>query len=328
MAAISHRREKGARTFSTMPDSAVRLLSVVKNYDRQRAVDNLSLEVPAGSIYGFIGPNGSGKTTTLRLILHLILPDQGIVEVLGERGTRAANDRIGYLPEERGLYKKMTVQRQIGYFGRLKGVSGPLIRKRTEYWLDRLGLADRIGAKTESLSKGMRQKVQFITAVIMKPDILILDEPFSGLDPLNLETIRKEILQLKREGTTILLSTHDMTAAENMCDNIFMIDGGKKVLDGPLSKIQENFGQDTIRVRLRGNEFNSWETLPGVSAVRDQGRYQELRFKGDSGEIIEQLSRLGVVEHFEIVQPSLHDIFLRLAAGDKPPEKESEPSDE
>ncbi len=307
-----------------MPDSAVRLLNVVKNYGRQTAVDNLSLNVPTGSIYGFIGPNGSGKMTTLRLILHLLLPDAGIVEVLGKRETRAAIDRIGYLPEERGLYKKMTVRRQIGYFGRLKGMRGPLIRKRTAYWLERLGLADRIDSKTESLSKGMRQKAQFIAAVIMQPDLLILDEPFSGLDPLNLEIIRDVILQLKREGTTILLSTHDMAVAENMCDYIFMIDNGKKVLDGPLSEIQKTFGQDTIRVRLGRSDFTSWETLPGVSSVRDHGRCQELRFHGDAGKILKELSGLGDVEHFEIVRPSLHDIFLRLAGGNKPSEKEIE----
>ncbi len=296
-----------------MSDYAVRLINVAKSYDRQNAVDDLSLEVPAGSIYGFIGPNGSGKSTTLRLILHLIMPDAGVVEVLGKRETRAANDRIGYLPEERGLYKKMTVRRQIGYFARLKGMPGPLIRERTEYWLDRLGLADRIDAKTESLSKGMTQKVQFITAVIMKPDLLVLDEPFSGLDPLNLEAIREEILQLRREGTTVILSTHDMSAAENMCDHIFMIDRGKKVLDGSMAEIHGRFGQDTIRLRVRGETGIDLETLPGVSSVRDHGRFQELRYSGDSRIILEALSRHADIEQFEVTRPSLHDIFIRLA---------------
>lgn len=296
-----------------MTDYAVRLSGVSKTYGSLTAVEQLSLNVPQGSMYGFIGPNGSGKTTTLRLILHLIFPDSGDIEVLNTSETRAANDRIGYLPEERGLYKKMTVARQIAYFARLKGMSGPAIREATAFWLERLSLEDRAKNKIESLSKGMVQKVQFITAVISRPDLLILDEPFSGLDPLNLELIRDIILELRKAGTTVIFSTHDMAMAERMCDTIFMICRGRKVLDGSLSEIQQAYGADTIRLRLSGTAAIDFHHLPGVEAVRDLGRYHELRFNGDSHSILRTVTAHSGVELFEVVRPSLHDIFVRIA---------------
>jgi ABC-2 type transport system ATP-binding protein len=291
---------------------AVRLGGVTKRFGSQVAVDNLSLDVPEGSIYGFIGPNGSGKTTTIRMILHIFLPDEGEIEVLGERTTRAANDQIGYLPEERGLYKKQTVRRVLLYFAALKGMSGGEAKPAIEGWLERMGLAECADRKVEALSKGMAQKIQFISAVIARPRLLILDEPFSGLDPVNLEVIREAILDLRRQGTTVIFSTHDMAVAEKMCDAIFMIYKGRKVLDGDLGGIKAAYGTDVLHVSGEG-DLGFLTLLSGVEHVRDLGRYCEVRYRGDSQELLREVAARVRVRHFEIASPSLHDIFVRIA---------------
>jgi ABC-2 type transport system ATP-binding protein len=224
------------------PIPAVRLTNVTKTFGAHTAVRGLTLTVPTGCTYGFIGPNGSGKTTTIRTILHIFHPDSGEVEVLGERSTRAANDRIGYLPEERGLYKKMTVRRVLAYYAALKGMARADAAREIEKWLAKMGLSEWGDKKVEALSKGMAQKIQFIAAVVARPELLILDEPFSGLDPVNLEVIRTAILELRAAGTTVIFSTHDMAMAETMCDFIFMIYRGNKVLDGTLADIQRSYG--------------------------------------------------------------------------------------
>jgi len=292
--------------------AAVRLDHVTKSFGAHRAVDDLSLTVPEGSIFGFIGPNGSGKTTTLRMILHILHPDAGSIEVLGERGTRAANDRVGYLPEERGLYRKMTVRRVLAYYAGLKGMSGRAVRTESDRWLARFELAEWADRKVETLSKGMAQKVQFIATVLVRPRLLVLDEPFSGLDPVNLEAIRAAILELRGEGTTVVFSTHDMHMAEEMCDQIFMIFRGGKVLDGTLDAIQEQYGADTVRVRV-DNGRETLASLPGVAHVRDLGRVQELRLERDPQEFLRELAERTRVLHFEVARPSLHDIFIRIA---------------
>jgi ABC-2 type transport system ATP-binding protein len=292
--------------------SAVQLEEVSKQFGAVRAVDGLSLTVPRGSIYGFIGPNGSGKTTTLRMILHILHADAGRIEVLGETGTRAANDRIGYLPEERGLYRKMTVQRVLTYYAGLKGMRARDARVESMRWLERLGLAEWAGKKVETLSKGMSQKVQFIATIVAKPELVILDEPFSGLDPVNLEVLREVILELRESGSTVIFSTHDMSKAEELCDFIFMIYRGKKVLDGTLDAIQEQYGADTIRVRVEGGR-ELLKGMQGVENVRDFGQYQELRFAGDSQEFLRALAAKTSVQQFELTRPSLNDIFLRIA---------------
>ena len=292
--------------------SAVRLEEVSKRFGSVHAVDGLSLNVPRGSIYGFIGPNGSGKTTTLRMILHILLADAGRIEVLGETGTRAANDRIGYLPEERGLYRKMTVQRVLIYYAGLKGMRARDARKEAARWLDRLDLSEWANKKVETLSKGMSQKVQFIATIVARPELVILDEPFSGLDPVNLEVLREVILELRDNGATVIFSTHDMSKAEELCDSILMIFKGKKVLDGTLDAIQEQYGADTLRVRVEGGR-ELLESLEGVESVRDLGQYQELRLDGDPQEFLRRLVARTSVECFELARPSLNDIFLRIA---------------
>ena len=290
-------------------DAAVRLTDVCKQYGGHRAVDGLSFSVPRGSIFGFIGPNGSGKTSTLRMILHILHPDSGTIEVLGSTGTRAANDRIGYLPEERGLYRKMTVRRVLCYGAGLKGMRMREARGEVDAWLERLGLSSWRDRKVEALSKGMQQKIQFISAVITRPELVILDEPFSGLDPVNLETLREVILELKRRGATVIFSSHDMAKAEELSDTICMIFKGKKVLDGTLAQIQAQYGTDTVRIKAEGLA----QGLAGlVQSVRDLGQLQEVRCP-DPQALLRVLLQRGRVEHFEIASPSLHDIFLRIA---------------
>ena len=291
---------------------AVQLTDVTKSYGDHVAVKDLSLHVPAGAIYGFIGPNGSGKTTTLRMILHIIHPDSGSIEVLGEQATRAANDRIGYLPEERGLYKKLKVRDLLSYYAALKGMAGGDARREGDAWLERFDLTETAARKIETLSKGMAQKVQFIATVITRPELLILDEPFSGLDPVNHEALRQAILELARNGTTVIFSTHDMSMAERMCDRIFMIFRGDKVLDGTLESIQQTYGSDTVRLRIDGGA-ELLEGHPAVERVTDMGQYQEVRLAGDPQALLRSLVERTTVELFEIARPSLNEIFVRIA---------------
>jgi ABC-2 type transport system ATP-binding protein len=290
--------------------NAVEIEHVTKSFGQHVAVNNLSLAVPASSVYGFIGPNGSGKTTTLRMIMRILHPDSGEIRVLGEQSLDSADDRVSYLPEERGLYKNMKVRDVLAFYAALKGFydSGPAISE----WLEQLGLGAWAGAKVSALSKGMAQRVQFVAAIIARPQLVLLDEPFSGLDPVNAEVLRNAVLDLRHEGTTVIFSTHDMSVAEKMCDFIFMIHKGNKVLDGSLESIQEAYGQDILRVRLEGG---SLEGLPGVVKVTDYGKLQELRLepRSDPERILALLSQRGKVRHFEVAHPSLADIFVRIA---------------
>ncbi len=292
---------------------AVKLSGVTKRFGQHTAVDDLSLAVPAGSVYGFIGPNGSGKTTTLRMILHIFHPDRGEIEVLGERSTRAANDRIGYLPEERGLYKKMTVRRVLAYYASLKGMKSRDSQAAIVHWLAKLGLEKWADQKIEALSKGMAQKIQFVSAVIARPELLILDEPFSGLDPVNLEVLRAAILEQRQSGRTVIFSTHDMAMAEQMCDFVFMIYKGRKVLDGTLAAIQSSYGEDTVRLRVDGG-VEALRGIEGVQSVRDLGQSQEVRCTGDPQDLLKRLAARTRLHLFEVARPSLHDIFIRIAA--------------
>jgi ABC-2 type transport system ATP-binding protein len=290
--------------------AAVELANVTKTFGKQVAVDDLSLNVPEGCVYGFIGPNGSGKTTTLRMIMRIFHPDSGTIRILGEEQWKSVNDRVSYLPEERGLYKQMTVKDVLAFYAGLKGVKDA--RREIDDWLERMQLTAHAGKKVASLSKGMSQKVQFIATVIAKPKLILLDEPFSGLDPVNGVTIREAILELKKSAT-VIFSTHDMEIAERMCDAIFMIHRGKKVLDGTLEQIQDAHGEDTIRVRCEGDV--AFDGLPGVNEVTDFGKLKQLRIVPgtDPQAILVELMRRGTVRHFELARPSLHDIFVRIA---------------
>ena len=291
---------------------AIQLLDVTKRFNGVAAVDRLTLAVPTGSIYGFIGPNGSGKTTTLRMIMNILLPDQGSINVLGTASNTAVRDRVSYLPEERGLYKKMTVRRLLRYYGQLKGRTIGEIDPVIDDWIGRMGMDGWGERKIETLSKGMSQKVQFAAAVVSKPELLILDEPFSGLDPVNAETLKDAVLEMRRRGTTVVFSTHDMTTAEKMCDRIFMIFRGTKVLDGTLEEIQARYGFDTVRLRTAGGAA-ALNGIPGIESVNDYGQLQEIRLSCDPQGFLQQLAARTVVSHFEITRPSLHDIFVRIA---------------
>jgi ABC-2 type transport system ATP-binding protein len=291
---------------------AVVLRHVTKRVGPVAAVTGLSLAVPEGSIYGFIGPNGSGKTTTLRMIMNIILPDEGEIEVLGSRETAAARDQVSYLPEERGLYKKMTVRRLLRYYARLKGRKQPEIDAGIEEWIRRMDLPGVLDRPIETLSKGMAQKLQFISAVISKPSLLILDEPFSGLDPVNARVLKDAVLEMRGRGTTVVFSTHDMSTAEKMCDRIFMIFKGKKVLDGTLHDIQEQYGADTVRIRTAAG-VEACAGMPEVESLNDYGQVQEVRLVGDAQAFLQRLIARTTVYHFEVTRPSLHDIFVRIA---------------
>jgi ABC-2 type transport system ATP-binding protein len=299
---------------------AVSLRNVTKTFGTHVAVDDLTLTAPLGSVYGFIGPNGSGKTTTLRMITNIILPDRGEIEVLGTRGTLSARDRVAYLPEERGLYRKMRVRRLLRYFAELKGVARNGLEERIDRWLAQFDLSQWANNRIDALSKGMSQKVQFIATVIAEPDLLILDEPFSGLDPVNQEVLKDAVLRLRARGTTIIFSTHDMATAEKMCDRIFMIFKGRKVLDGSLAEIQATYGSDTVRVRT-SLEARELGLVPEVEAVNDYGQFQELRLRAgsDPQAFLRKITASATVHHFEITRPSLHDIFVRIAR----PEREA-----
>ncbi len=293
---------------------AVELSDVTKRFGDFVAVDSLGLTVPDGAVYGFIGPNGSGKTTTLRMIMRIFYPNSGKIRVFGDDvvGKGPSSDRVSYLPEERGLYKTMKVRDILRFYAELKGCRSP--GKRIDWWLDRMGLGDWGAKKVEALSKGMAQKVQFISTVIGKPELIILDEPFTGLDPVNADLLRDVILELRREGATVILSTHDMSVAERMCDFVFMIYRGRKVLDGSLDEIRSAYGTDTLRVRIALNG-KTLDGLAGVANVSDFGRYQELRVENgaDTQAVLAELMRRGRVDHFELAQPSLHDVFVRIA---------------
>jgi ABC-2 type transport system ATP-binding protein len=297
-----------------MPD-AIALRGVTKRFNGTLAVDDLSLNVPRGSIYGFIGPNGSGKTTTLRMIMHILLPDRGEIEVLGSTDTRAARDRVSYLPEERGLYKKMTIRRLLRYYARLKGGTRGAIDAAIEEWMRRMELPGILDRHVETLSKGMSQKVQFVSAVVSNPSLLILDEPFSGLDPVNAQVLKDAVLEMRRRGATVVFSTHDMSTAEKMCDRIFMIFRGRKVLDGSLESIQDQYGADTVRIRT-SDGLAALAAMPDVESVNDFGQMQEVRLQGDPQSFLTRLTQRTTVYHFEVTRPSLQDIFVRIAKPD------------
>ena len=291
---------------------AIELIEVTKSFRTQIAVDGLSLKVPQGCIYGFIGPNGSGKTTTLRMILRIYQPDSGQVIVLGQSHGKVADDRVGYLPEERGLYKRMKVVDLIDYYSRLKGK--PNSKNDIHRWLDRMGANEWAHKKIDALSKGMAQKVQFISAVIHQPQLLILDEPFSGLDPVNMEVLRDAVLDLRRQGTTIVFSTHDMDMAEQLCDYIFMIYRGNKVLDGTLDSIQAAYPANRVRLKLADSNAKL-EEHPWILDPQRNGRGYELRIPSPdvANQLLRHLSTAHSVEYFELVRPSLHDIFIGIA---------------
>lgn len=291
---------------------ALILNSVSKTYDGHKGVDDLSIEVQEGTIYGLLGPNGAGKTTTIRMILDIIAPDTGEILIFGGTICEETKDRIGYLPEERGFYLKMKLGDLLLFLAAIKGVNRRVAHSRIDYWLGRLELSDWMSKPVEALSKGMQQKAQFIATLLGDPDLLILDEPFSGLDPVNTLVLKDILLELKERGKCLILSTHNMEQAEKLCERICLIDHGRMVLEGDLSEIKSRFGRNTVQIEFDGNgeEFLSGSEM--ILQVDRYERYAEVHLREDADPQVflrEAASRMSI-RRFEISEPSLNDIFI------------------
>ncbi|HEV7860779.1 MAG TPA: ABC transporter ATP-binding protein [Pyrinomonadaceae bacterium] len=290
---------------------------VTKRFDDFIAVNELSLKVYPGRIFGLIGPNGAGKTTTLRMIVNITAPDSGQIELLGQKMSAALQDRIGYLPEERGLYKRMKVSDQLRFFGELKSLRGAAATGAIERWLERLKLSEWKNKRAMELSKGMQQKIQFIAAVMHDPDLLVLDEPFSGLDPVSVELLKETVLELKAAGKTIIFSTHMMEMAEKICDDICLMNRSRKILGGSLREVRRSFGHNAVALRIEGgNGVLDDRTL--VTRIEERGDELEILLAAgaDAQELLRRLLAGGArVSKFELVSPSLNDIFIEKVGG-------------
>ena len=273
--------------------------------------DSLYISLPQNVIYGFLGPNGAGKTTTIRMIMDIIMPDEGEIKVLGQRISDKIKDRIGYLPEERGLYKKMKVNEILVFLSRLKRIKQDNINKKIDYWLERFELIEWKNKKVEELSKGMQQKLQFIATIIHSPELIILDEPFAGLDPINTDLLKNIMLELKEQGTTIIFSTHMMEKVEKICDSICLINKGEKVLDGNLKKIKQQYGKNTVRIEYSGsNNFLNNKEL--IKSYNDYGQMVEITLNPgvDAQKLLIEAIKEATISKFEVTEPSLNDIFI------------------
>ena len=301
-----------------MPDAVV-LRSLTKTFGEKVAVRDLDLVVPQGALYGFIGPNGAGKTTSIRMMLSILYPDRGEVEILGRRSAQEAKDRIGYLPEERGLYRRMKVRDLLEYMAALKGCQEAGLRRRVDEWLERVGLGGSAGKRCEELSKGMQQKVQVLAAMIHQPELLVLDEPFSGLDPVNQRLLRELVLEQHRRGATVLFSTHAMSHAEQLCDRIVMVHRGQKVLDDTLQGIRTRFDPHSLWFEPRRPEDDpaALASLDWVRSVRRDGPVWEVVPRED----IDLSAAFGLLAaamppaRIELRRPTLEDVFIEIVAG-------------
>ncbi|HUG39458.1 MAG TPA: ATP-binding cassette domain-containing protein [Longimicrobiales bacterium] len=312
---------------------AIEMIDVVKRYGDFEAVAGVDLRVPPGATYGLLGPNGAGKTTAIRMILAIIEPTVGEIRVLGEPVSRDILDRVGYLPEERGVYKKMTVRRLLRFLAELKGVRPRESAPRIDRWLERFELEDWRDARLEELSKGMQQKIQFITTVLHDPEIVILDEPFSGLDPINQRVLREIIGDLKREGKTILFSTHIIEHAERMCDHVCIIARGRKLVDGPLQQVKTDHAERYVSLATAdGSDARAiLAASTAVATVRDPAGPGEagrgvhsvsLRPGVDPNDLLEELvARRVALRRFELVEPTLEQVFIERVGRDPAPEE-------
>lgn len=301
-----------------MSENIIECRNVCKNFGEKVALDNVSVSVPKGGIFGLLGPNGAGKTTLIRIINRITIPNGGEVLFDGRPVTQSDVEKIGYLPEERGLYRKMEVGDQAMYLAQLKGMSAAEARKALKEWFVRFGIQDWWKKKVEELSKGMAQKVQFITTVVHKPSLMILDEPFSGFDPVNAELIRKEILRLKDEGATIILSTHNMESVEELCDNIALINKSHLVITGGVNEIRHKYGNNNIELVYTGEDrVKDAEGIFKVLSDEDNaGRHTAVLTLGENVSSNDALSvLLGqdiIVNSFKELIPRMNDIFIKL----------------
>jgi ABC-2 type transport system ATP-binding protein len=294
---------------------AIALENVTKSYDSVTAVSGVNLRVRQGAVLGLLGPNGAGKTTTIRMVMNILVPDEGSILVLGQPVSDKTRDSVGYLPEERGLYPRMKVRSLIVFFAALHGLSEDEADRRAREWLERFELSEWSEKKMVDLSKGMQQKVQFITAVLHRPPIVILDEPFSGLDPVNAATVKDIMLEMRDQGSTIILSTHRMEQVEKMCDSICLINHGRSVLDGDLRAIKQSYGKNTVHVEFTGPD--SFLTHPAIAAVDRFATGVEAKLKpgADPQEILKAAVQAGAqITRFELLEPSLNEIFIEKTA--------------
>jgi ABC-2 type transport system ATP-binding protein len=290
---------------------ALEIDNISKRFGNFYAVQNLSLKIPQGTIYGLLGPNGAGKTTTIRMIMNIIIPDEGKIRVLGRTMGEDMKQRIGYLPEDRGLYPKMKVGDILEFLGEIKGVPKNAMPGKIDYWLDKFELTGWKTKKVDELSKGMQQKIQFIVTIIHDPEIIILDEPFAGLDPVNTKLIKDIMLGLKDQGKTIIFSTHRMEQVEMICDNICLINKARMVLEGNLAGIKKQYGKNTILLEYEG-DIGFLRNRPEVEKIDDYGRSAEIRLKdkADAQGVLAGLVGRVRIGKFEIQEPSLNTIFI------------------
>lgn len=307
----------------TTPSLSVDVESVTKRFAGHVAVDRLSMQVPSGGIFGLLGPNGAGKSTTIRLIMSIIVPDEGRIAMFGGSGNgRDLSGRIGYLPEERGLYKKMKVLDHLVFLGEIKGISRNDARTRSLKWLERLEIGNWAQKKVEDLSKGMQQKVQFAGALLHEPELVILDEPFSGLDPINAQTMKDIVVEIAKSGRTVLFSTHVMEQAERMCDHVAIIARGKMVVNGTLAQVKADFGGRHVALGFAGDRERAAGILADprlISRVDDYGASAELKLADGAQpeQLLTALVQAGVgLRRFEVVEPSLQSIFVAKVGAD------------
>lgn len=291
--------------------NALEVENISKRFGDFYAVKNLSLQISQGTVYGLLGPNGAGKTTTIRMVMNIIIPDQGAIRVLGRTMDEAMKERIGYLPEDRGLYPKMKVGEHLSFLSELKGQKGPDMREKVDFWLERFDLSDWKLKKVEELSKGMQQKIQFIATVIHDPELIILDEPFSGLDPVNTKLLKDIMLEMKKKGRTIIFSTHRMEQVEMICDNICLINKAEKVLEGNLSRIKKQYGKNSIVLDYEG-DASFILNLPEIEKIDDYGKSMEIKLKEqtDPQELLYKLVNKIRITKFEVMEPTLNAIFI------------------
>ncbi|MCX6998979.1 MAG: ATP-binding cassette domain-containing protein [Candidatus Sumerlaeota bacterium] len=293
--------------------NSVTIDNVTKRFGTLCAVNALSSEIPAGTIFGFLGPNGAGKTTLLRMIMNIFSPDSGEIRVLGENSLRCAKDKIGYMPEERGLYRKMSVRDVLYFLGGIRGMNKKALASAVPEWLARVGLQDKVNKKVEELSRGMQQNLQFVATVLNNPEVLILDEPFSGLDPVNMETLKDILLDCRTRGVTIIFSTHIMEKAEQICDRILLINKGRKVIEGTLDGVKAGFRLEKYSLEVEGDgAFIT--TLPMVQeAVLSDGKWDvALQTAADSRDLLRAVLEKTRILSFNRKDLSLHEIFIKL----------------
>ncbi|MFC5863785.1 ABC transporter ATP-binding protein [Acidicapsa dinghuensis] len=295
--------------------SVVELAGVTKAYETKVAVNNLSLSIDSGQMFGLLGPNGAGKTSSIRMIMGITIPDSGTIRLFNQPFDRKSLERVAYMPEERGLYKKMKVLDQLIFFGELHGIAAAEARKRALAWAERLDIADALGKKTEELSKGMQQKIQFISCLLHDPGLIIMDEPFSGLDPVNAALLERTLLELRDEGKAIVFSTHRMDQVEKLCDAICLVNKGEAVLSGRVREIKSRYERNHVIIEFEGSSdfLNSQE----IAEVNNFSGHVEIRLKhnGNAQKLLKEASSVATIYRFELVEPSLEEIFIQTVGG-------------